>query len=195
MKVTTTKNDKIVGRPIRLNKKVLTVGPAHYSSVVFIGDAHFGSRQFDKERFLNMLKYCIDNKVYIQLMGDLLEVGTKGSVGAGVFEQTCNADNQFEQMVEWLRPLAKRKLIVGLHRGNHCERVYKDCGVDISKAMARELGVSYLADACWNQFRVGSQTYSIYSMHGRTGSRFDGTALLAVERISTSFFADLVAMG
>lgn len=37
--------------------------------------------------------------------------------------------------------------------------------------------------------------YTIYSLHGRTGSRFDGTALLALERISTSFFADLVCMG
>lgn len=77
----------------------------------------------------------------------------------------------------------------------HEERAYKSTGINIGKMFARELQVPYLADACWNKFRVGSQTYTIYSLHGRTGSRFDGTALLALERISTSFFCDLIAMG
>ena len=98
-------------------------------------------------------------------------------------------------MVKWLRPLADAKLLLGLHGGNHEERIYKDCGVNLGKAFARELGVTYLGDACWSQLKVGGETYSIYSLHGRTGSRFDGTALLALERISTSFFADAVIMG
>ena len=67
--------------------------------------------------------------------------------------------------------------------------------MNISKALARELGVPYLGNACWNLFRVGKQAYSIYSLHGRSGARFDGTALLALERLSATFFADLVVMG
>lgn len=98
-------------------------------------------------------------------------------------------------MVEWLQPLAKKNLILGSHRGNHEERTYKESGVDISKALARELKVPFLSDACWNEFSVGAQRYTIYSLHGRTGSRFDGTALLALERVSTSFFADMVCCG
>lgn len=65
----------------------------------------------------------------------------------------------------------------------------------MDKALARELHVPFLGDACWSQFRVGNQSYSLYTLHGRTGSRFDGTALLALERISTSFFADMVCQG
>ena len=125
----------------------------------------------------------------------LLESATRHSVGAGVYEQEMPCQSQHEQMVEWLRPLAEKKLIIGSHQGNHCERIYKESGVNISKALCRELDIPYLGDACWSRFRVGKESYSIYSLHGRTGSRFDGTALLAVERISTSFFADLVAMG
>lgn len=68
-------------------------------------------------------------------------------------------------------------------------------GVNVVKMMARELNIRYLGDACWSQFKVGKELYSIYSLHGRTGSRFDGTALLALERISTSFFCDLICMG
>jgi hypothetical protein len=142
-----------------------------------------------------MLEHCYKNNVSILLMGDLLETATRNSVGAGVYEQKEIPQTQHEQMVAWLEPLARKHLLLGALQGNHEERIYKDCGVNITKAMCRELGIRYLGDACWNQFRVGNQTYTVYSLHGRTGSRFDGTALLAVERISTSFFADLVAMG
>lgn len=189
------RKDKIVGRPIRLNRKRLVSKPQRYAEVVFLGDVHYGSPQCDIKRFLAMVDYCVLKNVYVFLMGDLIETATRHSVGAGVYEQDGTADSQHEQMVEWLRPLADKKLILGTHGGNHEERTYKESGVNVSKALARELGVTYLGDACWSRFQVGSQSYTLYTLHGRTGSRFDGTALLALERISTSFFADVVAMG
>jgi len=189
-------NDKLKGRAIRLNRQVLTPKKGrNYAEVVFLGDSHFGSPQFDRERFLSMLNYCLKHRIYVFLMGDMIELATRHSVGGGVYEQEFNGQSQHEQMVEWLKPLAKKKLILGLHQGNHEERVYKESGVNISKAMSRELGIPYLGDACWNTFRVGKQVYSIYSLHGRTGSKFDGTALLALERLAAPFHADLVAMG
>lgn len=190
------KNDKIVGRPIRLNQQTLIpkVGE-DYAEVVFLGDCHFGSPQFDRPRFMAMLDYCLKNKIYVFLMGDLIEMATRDSVGAGVYEQEYIGQSQYEQMIDFLQPLADKKLILGTLNGNHEERAYKSTGVNIGKMFARELKVPYLGDACWNRFKVGKQIYSIYSLHGRTGSRFDGTALLALERISTSFFCDLVVMG
>jgi len=187
--------DKLVGRPIRLNKRILLPIQNDYSEVMFIGDVHYGSKQCDIKRFLANLAYCLKNNVFVLLMGDLLESATRHSVGAGVYEQDTPCQSQHEQMVEWLRPLADKGLIIGSHQGNHEERIYKESGVNISKALCRELSVPYLGDACWSQFVVGNQSYSIFSLHGRTGSRFDGTALLALERISTSFYADLCAMG
>lgn len=59
--------------------------------------------------------------------------------------------------------------------------------------MCRELKIPYLGDACWSQFHVRNEIYNVYSLHGRSNARFDGTALLAVERISTSFYADLIS--
>jgi predicted phosphodiesterase len=188
--------DNIVGRPIRLNKQVLIPHKGiDYAEVIFIGDCHYGSPQFDQPRFLAMLDYCLKNSMYVFLMGDLIEMATRYSIGAGVYEQTAHGQSQHEQMVDWFRPLADKKLILGTLNGNHEDRVYKATGINVAKQFARELNVKYLGDACWNTFRVGKQTYSIYSLHGRTGSRFDGTALLALERISVSFFADLVVMG
>jgi hypothetical protein len=189
-------SDKLIGRPIRLNKVELSVPRgSEYAEVVFLGDVHAGSPQFDQPRFLAMVDYCAKNDIHVILMGDMLETATRNSVGAGVYEQDENPDSQFEQMIEWLQPLADKKLILGAHMGNHEERIYKESGFNITKAMCRELKCRYLGDACWSHLRVGKQTYVLYTLHGRTGSRFDGTALLALERISVSFFADLVAMG
>jgi UDP-2,3-diacylglucosamine pyrophosphatase LpxH len=188
--------DRIVGRPIRCNKQRLTVkNGKDYAEVLFIGDVHYGSPQCDKQRFLNMLDYANKNRLYIFLMGDLLEMATRASIGAGIYEQEQTGMSQFEWMCDRLLPLALKGLILGLHNGNHEDRVYQATGINVAKAMARQLSVPYLADACWSRFQIGKQSYSIYSLHGRTGARFDGTALLAIERISTSFNADLVAMG
>lgn len=189
-------NDRIIGRPIRLNQQTLIPRKGkNYAEVMLIGDCHLGSPQFDRPRFERMLEYCREKNLYVFLMGDLIEMSTRNSVGAGVYEQEFNGQTQYEQMIAYLKPLAEKKLIIGTLAGNHEARVYKDTGIDIGKAFARELNISYLGDACWNLFRVGKESYSIYSLHGRTGSRFDGTALLALERISTSFFADIVCMG
>lgn len=188
--------DTIIGRPIRLNKQTLSVkNGTDYAEVIFLGDVHYGSPQCDVNRFLRMVEYCKQHEIYVFLMGDMIECATRHSVGSGVYEQDIPSNDQHEQMVEWLTPLAEKKLIIGSHAGNHEDRVYKETGYNVSKALARELKVPYLGDACWSEFHVGTQVYHIYSLHGRTGSRFDGTALLALERISTSFFADMVAMG
>jgi len=189
-------DDNIVGRPIRCNKQHLEVKPnKDYAEVLFIGDIHLGSPQCDIQRFLKMIEYANEHKIYVFLMGDLIEMATKTSIGAGVYEQEIIGHSQYEQMVEWLKPLAQKGLLLGILRGNHEFRCYELTGVDISKAMARELSIPYLGDACWNTFSVGKEKYSVYSLHGRTGARFDGTALLALERLAVSFAADLVAMG
>lgn len=162
---------------------------------MFIGDVHYGSPQCDKRRFKANLDYCLANQIYVFLMGDMVEVATRSSVGAGVYEQEVIADEQFNYLLNVLKPLADAGLIIGSHRGNHEARIFDAVGYCPSKALAKELKVPFLRDACWSTFKVGKQTYTIYSLHGRSGARFDGTALLALERISTSFFADLVACG
>ena len=190
------KKDAIIGRPIRLNLQTLIPQASKdYAEVIFIGDCHYGSPQFDQPRFLKMIEYCLKSKIYIFLMGDLIEMATRDSVGAGIYEQKHIGQDQYEQMIEWLRPLAEKKFILGILTGNHEERVYKSTGVNITKLFARELKIKYLGNASWSRFKVGNQHYNIYALHGRTGSRFDGTALLALERISTAFFCDLICMG
>ena len=180
---------------MNLNRKTLEVRKNNYSEVILLGDVHYGSPQCDVERFLRMVQYCVQKKVYVLLMGDLIELATRHSVGAGVYEQEYIGQTQVEWMVSKLMPLAQKGLLLGSHNGNHEERCYALSGINVAKWMAKELGCPYLGDAMWHKWTVGKQHYSVYSLHGRTGARFDGTALLALERLAAPFHADLVAMG
>lgn len=188
-------NDKIVGRPVRCCKKVLTPSSKGYAEVVFISDVHVGSPQCDIDRFERMLEYCLENKLYVMLLGDLIENAHRQSVGAGVYEQLENAQSQHERVVEYLRPLADSGLILGSLSGNHEDRTYLLSGVNIAKALCRELNIPYLGSACWNYWRVGNNSYRIYTLHGASGSRYVHTKLKALVDISHSFDADLIAMG
>jgi hypothetical protein len=185
-------DDKTVGRPIRLNRQTLEVNNEGYAEVVFLGDTHYGSPQCSKKKLLSTLDYCRTNHIYIFLMGDLIEMSTRDSIGSGVYEQESIGQSQYDDMVDMLQPVAG--LILGFLRGNHEKRVYDRCGIDLARSMAKELKVPYLYDAGWSQFRVGTEKYEIYSLHGRTAAQYDGTVLKVVENISASFYADLVAM-
>jgi hypothetical protein len=109
--------DKRKGRPIKLNKQELEVKKGG-ADLLFFGDLHYGAPNCDIDRAKDMLGWALKNRVYVLLMGDLLEAGTKTSVGTGVYDQIMNPQRQMEEVVTLLTPLAKAGLIIGLHSGN-----------------------------------------------------------------------------
>ena len=184
------------GRPVKLNQQILA--PANsktHAEIVFFGDTHYGSKFCEMEKAQKMLDYCLKNRIYILGMGDLIECATKGSIGAGVYEQTMNPQEQFEYLVDVMQPLADAKLILGLLRGNHEIRVTNDGSIDLIKMACGALSVPYLGGACWNLFKVGRQNYTCYAIHGRGGARFAHTKLAKVARLGDFFHADIVAHG
>lgn len=125
----------------------------------------------------------------------LIECGLTTSIGDSVYQQTLNPDAQMDRVIEILSPLAKAGLVIGLHSGNHENRITKTTSIDVSKVMARQLGVPYLGYACWNLVRVHKQNYTIYSCHGSGGARFVYTKLAKVIQLASFINADCVAMG
>ncbi len=170
-----------------------------YAELMLIGDVHVGSPQCDVARFEAQLEYCLSNDRPIYLMGDMVEASTRYSVGSGVYEQAKTPfptiQDQFDYLHEKLAPLAQKGLIMGALSGNHEFRVYKETGYDAMKTLCRELKIAYMGDAGWNWFQVGSETYTMYALHGATGSRYIYTKLKALVDISHSFDADILAMG
>ena len=187
---------KRVGRTVKVNRKTLTPKEGKdYAEVVFFGDLHYGHPTCLVEKAQAMLDYCLEHKIPVLLMGDLLECGITGAVGDSVYAQHLNPQEQMEEVIKLLTPLAKAGLILGSHSGNHEERIFKTTGINIGKIIAGVLNVSYLHTACWNLFNVGGRTYAVYSLHGSSGSRFIYTKLKSVTDISHYFLADVVAMG
>ena len=182
--------DSLRGRPIRCNKQTLQTKPKGYAEVIFFGDVHIGSPECDLERAERMLEYCLKNRIYVFLMG-----ANRYSVGAGVYEQPITPQKQFEVALELLKPLADAGLVLGNIQGNHEFRLYKDCGVNITKLLSGQLGIPYLGDACWNVFSVGGQKYRLYTLHGASGSRYVYTKLKSLVDISHNFSCDIMAMG
>lgn len=186
--------DKISGRRIRLNQQVLQPRKKEYAEVIFFGDLHYGYPSCAIDKAKDMLDYCLKKKIYIHLMGDLIEASNKYSVGDAIYRQ-LNPQSQVEYIINLLTPLAKAKLITGMHAGNHENRIFKETGIDITKMIAKELDVNYLGLACWNLFRVAEYNYLVYSMHGSSGAKFGYTKLKAVSDISNSFNCDLITCG
>jgi hypothetical protein len=177
-----------------LNKTVLAPGEKGYASLVFFGDLHYGHPQCDIERARTMLEYCKKHRVYVLLMGDLLECGLRMSIGDSVYTQKLDPQGQMESVIELIEPLVDEGLIVGIHDGNHEERITIQTGMNPTRIMAKQLRIPYLGYACWSLLRVGSQHYTLYSWHGKSGSRFKYTKLKAVMDASHYFEADVVAM-
>ena len=187
--------DKIRGRPIRLNKQRLELKRSkEYAEMILFGDLHFGHPCCDIERAKRQIKYCLEKGIYVLGMGDYIETGLRGSVGDSVYQQKLNPQKQMDFMIDFLKPLARKGLLLGLLIGNHEGRIQKDTSVNPVKIMAKILRVPYLGYACWNLFYVGDESYTIYTIHGTTGSRFDHTKLKAAIDISHYFDADIVAM-
>jgi predicted phosphodiesterase len=187
--------DKIVGRPIRLNRHRLEPNKKGYAELVFIGDTHIGYPTSNIEKVQAMLDYALENHIYIILMGDWIEAGLKDSIGDSVYRQKLNPQEQMEKVLEMLEPVVKKGLVLGMHEGNHEQRVSKNTGIDITKVMARMLNIRYLGYSCWSLFTIGHIRYSLYSTHGCTGSIQEHTKLNAVVKLGKIVSADCVAYG
>ena len=77
----------------------------------------------------------------------------------------------------------------------HEERITKGTGIDITKMMAKVLGVPYLGYACWSLVRVGKQNYTLYSTHGSSNSTMSYTKLNAALKVSYFTNSDVLAYG
>jgi UDP-2,3-diacylglucosamine pyrophosphatase LpxH len=187
-------NDKL-GKPIRCNKQILTPGKKGYASIVFWGDVHLGHPKANVERAKAMLDYCLKNHIYVIGMGDYLECGTRVSIGDSVYQQDLNPQEQMEEMLEILRPLADAKLLLGLHEGNHEQRISNLGGLNIVKNMCRELDVPFLGYTIFHYIRVGKQGYTLYTSHGKSGAKFKHSKMKVVSDLAAYVEADVVGMG
>ncbi len=181
---------------IRLNRQRLELRDGRDSAeVLFLGDIHVGHPQSHVDKAVEMINYCISNGIYIMFMGDMIEAGLTTSVGDTVYHQKLNPQEQMETVIDLLEPAAQKGLCIGYLAGNHEARIKKTTSIDVSKMICKSLKIPYLGYAAWNIWYVGNQSYTVYTHHGASGSRFIHTKLKAAIDLSHYFWGDVVAMG
>lgn len=147
--------------------------------IVPVGDAHVGSSTFDEAAFDRTIQWIIDKKAIWLGMGDLIEIANKTSPGAGVFEQVLQPQKQIDLIIDKLKPIADS--CIGLIKGNHEERAFKNTGIDPTQIIANQLDVPYCG---WELFGIVSTdrksnkiAYTIYAAHTNTSNKTSGLAL------------------
>jgi hypothetical protein len=112
--------------------------------------------------------------------------------------QTSNAQEQAEWIVDKLYPI--RHKVLSLTTGNHERRIADFCGYDISKEIAKHLGVPYDPDGMHMVIKFGNNnnrtngqpfTYDVSMTHGWGGARTRGAKMASVERFATFMMADV----
>ena len=160
-----------------------------------IGDEHIGNAQHDREKLMKNLNWAYKNGIYLLHMGDGIETATRNSVGSGVYEQTEIVDKQMSEWMAIYEPFVKAGLFLGAHPGNHELRAYKDEGVNLMRHMCRQIGAKYLGIAKPHLFRVGNQTYTMYTTHGSSGARLPYTKIKGALDLEKIIDVEIYAMG
>lgn len=105
-------------KKINLDVSRLEVDKKGRAYIIPLGDIHRGYPTTNEVKLKGYIDYCLSNHVYVLGIGDYLEAGLTSSVGDSVYRQTLNPQEQFDSMVETLRPLSEEGLLLGLHTGN-----------------------------------------------------------------------------
>jgi len=165
------------------------------AQICAFGDLHFGSKTCDMEKAQETLQRCIDKHIYVVGMGDMIEMATRYSVGAGVYEQKLTPQDQMEQIIDFMRPIAESGLLLGMHTGNHEQRAWQTTGINVMDWICRELKTSYLNHSAFHLWRVGKESYTAFSTHGSSGSRLAYTKLKSALDVFRYVQAELVLYG
>jgi predicted phosphodiesterase len=161
-----------------------------------LGDWHLGSEHCDVKlinKQINEIKK--DQTARIILMGDLAETATKESVGAGVYEQEQNAQQQMMRVKNLLYDV--RHLIDGVVTGNHEERIYKTSGFDLSLYLCQMLEIEnkYMRYQGVVGYVIGQRSYLVNVWHGSGGGGSAGASLNRLQKQSEYVLADIYLMG
>ncbi len=176
--------------------------------VLPLADLHLGDAHCDRGLILATLEAVMqDDNLYVILDGDLMNSAIVGSK-SDVYGETMSPAAQLEECTRLFQPLADAGKILAILPGNHEERISKSVGVDMTRILARQLGIEHLysptSAVIFLKFGVRHRrraegrpmVYSIYVTHGYGGGgRRAGGKVNALEDLSRIVDADIYVMG
>lgn len=146
-------------------------------------DWHLGDSQADFSLMQKTLEHIQKTpNAYCVLGGDLMDSATAHSIG-DTYGANLQPMEQLKECVKLFKPLADKGKILAVLHGNHENRIYKECGVDITALMSAQLGIAdrYSATTAVLIIKLGRDKrhsrpvrYSVYLTHGSGGGRREG---------------------
>jgi len=177
---------------IVINKDFIQIAP--------FGDLHNGSPNCDWKKFCRFVNWADEKNIYVYGMGDLFDVILATDKRYNSEERQIPLLRAIDDVERVLKPLAKKGLILGLHRGNH-EQKMANIGVgDPVECLCDRLGVKFLGYSAYTMIRSRtkdgySNSLTIYSHHGFFSGRKRGSKINNLEDISQHWDADLYLAG
>lgn len=171
--------------------------------LLIIADYHYADPHSDHDAIKRDLEYLkTHDNAYCVLAGDLLDCALKSSLG-DVYVNLSPME-ELSTMIDLFEPVKDR--IVGIVGGNHEARHYKTNGVDMTRLIAKQLGIEdkYSTDTALIFLRFGKDNaknhcrpllYTIYLTHGTGGGRREGGKVQRLVDLSTIVDADIFVMG
>ncbi len=170
--------------------------------LVVISDPHYGNPFHSPRHFARTLDFIRKwDDVRTVLTGDLIEAITKNSVG-DIYSQKLTPQEQRDDMIEMLMPIKDK--VLAMCTGNHERRIYGETGIDVSRDIAKALGVPYRPEGVLLKIMLGSgnerhlnrpYVFWGYCTHGYGGARTKSAKAVKVERVSAWVSkADFVTM-
>ena len=151
--------------------------------LLVLADYHYSDPNSDHDAIRKDIDYVNSHdNAYCVLAGDLLDCALKSSLGDAYMN--LSPMEELTAMMDLIQPIAHKVLaIVG---GNHEARHYRTNGVDMTRLLAKQLGIEdrYSPDTALIFLRFGKGSagrsharpilYTIYLTHGSGGGRKEG---------------------
>ena len=187
--------------------------PRHLSSLDIYpcGDWHTGDRASDVQLIEKTIATIHDKEnAYCILNGDLVNNATKTSVSDSYAEKMPPME-QLNLILTLLTPIKDK--ILAIEDGNHERRTYRQDGIDLSRIVARELGIEdrysqegNLIFLRFGEFSNGRKEsngsgkyrqpcYTIYATHGSGGGRKEGSKVVRLADMASIVDADIYIHG
>lgn len=169
-------------------------------TIIPIADVHIG----DKLSNLKLLKEVLERikkeeHTYTIINGDLCNMALKNSK-SDVYSDNLSPMEQVLKATDLLEGIKNKILVIS--SGNHEDRTQKETNIDVTRLIARQLGIEdRYANGWWYLYLTFGQdkkkrpiTYGITGIHGYGGGRKSGGKINKLEDMSQVVIADMYLM-
>ena len=170
-------------------------------TIIPIADVHIGDKLSNLKLFKETLERIKNEpNTYTIINGDLCNMALKNSK-SDVYSDNLSPMEQVLKATDFLEEIKEKILVIST--GNHEDRTQKETNIDVTRLIARELGIEdRYANGWWYLYLTFGQdtkkrpiTYGITGVHGfGGGGRKSGSKINNLESMSNVVIADLYLM-